>query len=76
MYETLKEILIVNLRLDKANISPEADFDEAGLDSLAVVELGMVLSKRLGIEIDDYELAHAGTVGQIVSLMEERVART
>jgi acyl carrier protein len=72
----LKEILVVNLRLSAADISPEVGIEEAGLDSIALVELAMVMSSRLGIEVADSELTDIETIGQIVSLMEERVVPT
>lgn len=73
MYEALKEILIGDLHLADANVAPEASAEEAGLDSLAMVELAMVLNKRLGIEITDDELVSAATLGEIAALMDTRV---
>lgn len=49
-----------------------ADRAEVGLDSLAVVELSALLSKRLDIEISDYELLELATVGDIADLVAER----
>lgn len=49
-----------------------ADRTEVGLDSLAVVELSVLLSKRLDIEVQDYELLELGTVGDIAELLAER----
>jgi acyl carrier protein len=76
MYETLKEILRADLRLDGVDIHLEAALDEVGLDSLALVELSMALSSRLAIEIAEHELMNIQTVNQIVRLMEERAAQS
>jgi acyl carrier protein len=75
MYEILKEILVTDLRLIDTDIQPDASIEDAGLDSLALVELAMSINNRLGIEIADYELMDIKTIGQIVSLMEERTAQ-
>lgn len=75
MYEALREILIGDLNLAAASIAPEASAEEAGMDSLALVELAMALSKRLGIEITDDELVSAPTLADIAALMEQHVAQ-
>lgn len=75
MYEALREILIGDLNLAAASIAPEASAEEAGMDSLALVELAMALNKRLGIEITDDELVSAPTLADIAALMEQHVAQ-
>ncbi|MER7790007.1 acyl carrier protein [Streptomyces sp. NPDC097640] len=75
MYDILKEILINDLHLTEEDIRPEASRDEAGLDSLAMVELSMVLSKRLSIEISDDELIEAATVADLAHLIGQRSTR-
>lgn len=72
MYETLKVILVEDLELAEADIRPEAGRDEIGLDSLAIVELSMVLAKRLSVDISDEQLLDAATVADIVSLLEQQ----
>lgn len=74
MYETLKSILVNDLQLIEDDIRPEATFDEAGLDSLAVVELSIVLGKRYGVEISDDELIESATVAGIADLMAQRTS--
>ena len=53
---------------------PDASCEDAGLDSLAVVELSMVLSQRLDIDISDDELLELATLAAIVQLIEQRTA--
>ncbi|HJP77545.1 MAG TPA: acyl carrier protein [Pseudonocardiaceae bacterium] len=74
MYELLKAILIDKLLLDADGVRPDASREDAGLDSLAVVELSMVLSQHHGIQISDDELLELGTVAEIAALMEQRTA--
>jgi len=72
MFELLKLVMVEVLLLDVDRVRPDASREDAGLDSLAVVELSMVLSQRHGIEITDDELLELDTVAQIVALMEQR----
>lgn len=74
MYELLKTIMIEDLQLDADDVSPDASRADAGLDSLAIVELSMVLSRRLGIDISDDELLELQTVADIAQLIEKRTA--
>ena len=74
MYEFLKTIMIEDLQLDAARVYPGASREDAGLDSLAVVELSMVLSQRHGVEITDDELLELKTVADIADLIEQRTA--
>jgi acyl carrier protein len=72
MYELLKTIMIEDLQLDVGKVSPDASLEDAGLDSLAIIELSMVLSRRLGIRIADDELLELKTVADIAQLVEQR----
>jgi acyl carrier protein len=72
VYDALKNILVDDLHLTEEDIRPEASREEAGLDSLAMVELSMMLSKRLGIEISDDELLEATTVADLARLIGRR----
>ena len=74
MFEKLKEILVDKLKVSPINITPDATKDDLDLDSLAVVELAIVLDKECGLKISDDELFETRTVGDIVRLMEERSA--
>jgi acyl carrier protein len=73
MYEQLKAIMIEVLLLDPDGVRPEASREGAGLDSLALVELSMTLSQRLGIEITDDELYGLDTLADIAALMQQRI---
>jgi acyl carrier protein len=75
VYEVLKTIMIQDLRLNADDVRPGAGRTDAGLDSLAIVELSMVLSRRLGIDVTDDELLELDTVSDIAQLIEERVVR-
>ncbi|MEU1787337.1 phosphopantetheine-binding protein [Streptomyces sparsogenes] len=75
MFDTLKEILVNKLKVTPEQVTPEATRDDVELDSLAVVELSLVLDKEFGIAISDDELLEAPTIGDMARLMEERSAK-
>ncbi|MEU1595619.1 acyl carrier protein [Streptomyces sp. NPDC005708] len=75
MFENVKEILVNKLKVDPEQITPEATREDIELDSLAVVELSLVLETELGVSVSDDELLEAETVGDMVALIEQRSAR-
>ena len=74
MYDELKSILVREILLKTDDIRPEATLAEAGMDSLAMVELAMVLSKRYGAELSDDELIETATVADIANLLAARAS--
>lgn len=73
MYEELRTLLIDDLQLDESALRPETGREEVGLDSLAVVELSMLLSERYQVDISDEELLEAATVADIADLLEQQL---
>ncbi|MGC5289621.1 acyl carrier protein [Micromonospora sp. DT231] len=72
MFDQLKTILVEDLQMRAEDVVATAGRVEVGLDSLAVVELSDLLSKRLDIHVSDYELLELATVGDIAELVAER----
>ncbi|MFB7501965.1 acyl carrier protein [Streptomyces broussonetiae] len=75
MFEQFKDLLVNKLKVSPDLITPEATREDIELDSLAVVELSIMLDAEFGLQISDDELLEAETVGEMVALMEERGAR-
>lgn len=73
MNERLKSLLVEELGLNPDGLHPEARVEDAGMDSLAVVELSLLLSERHGVQIGEDLLASATTVGALNRLVEERL---
>jgi acyl carrier protein len=73
VYEELRTLLIDDLQLNESDLRPEAGREEAGLDSLAVVELSMLLTQRFSVEISDEDLLEAETIADIAQLLEEQL---
>lgn len=72
MYETLKGILVAKLKVTEELITPEAGIEDIDLDSLALVELALLIEQETGVSISEDELAGARTVGDISRLMSEQ----
>ncbi|WP_327256249.1 acyl carrier protein [Streptomyces sp. NBC_01244] len=73
-FETLKEILVSKLKVDAGQVTPEATREEVELDSLAVVELSLLLEKELGVKVSDDELLDLDTIGDMALLVEQRMS--
>jgi acyl carrier protein len=74
LYDKLKSILVNDLQLTEDDIRPEATLGEVGMDSLALVELYLVLSKQYGAELSDDELVETATVADIADLVAQRAS--
>ncbi|MYU55864.1 acyl carrier protein [Streptomyces kasugaensis] len=71
-FEQLKEILVTKLRVAPEQVTPEATWEDIELDSLAMVELSLMLEENCGLRIGDDELLETPTIKDMVRLMEER----
>ncbi|MFE3205785.1 acyl carrier protein [Embleya sp. NPDC059237] len=74
MNPDLTQLLVTDLELDPRALLPHTRLDDAGLDSLALVELGMLLTTRWGVTITDDELAATKTLGALDHLVTQRRA--
>ncbi|WP_181793545.1 acyl carrier protein [Streptomyces sp. WELS2] len=52
-----------------ADTTGQTSFDLLGFDSLVLVELGVALTKRYGVEIGDEELREAGNAARTAELL-------
>ncbi|MEU1484177.1 phosphopantetheine-binding protein [Streptomyces sp. NPDC005752] len=75
MLEQLKEILSNKLKVSPEAITPDATREDIELDSLAVVELSLLLKSELDLDVSDDDLLEAETVADMVRLMEDRSAK-
>ena len=74
MLAALAEILIDVARIDPADVTPQARFDDLGIDSLTLVDLVVAVEDRFGLVIPDDEWARFETVGD-ASAHVQRAAR-
>ena len=71
MFETLKQLLIDELRVNEADIKPEAELvNDLGINSLELAELVLACEEKFNVVIDDEDLHHFNTVGDIVTYLE------
>lgn len=70
--EELRSILLNDLKLEEAALRPELSLEDAGFDSVTLVELSMILFDRFGLEISEDALQNASTVRDIDRLIEQR----
>ena len=70
--EKVKKIIIDQLGVDEAEVTPEAKFiDDLGADSLDTVELVMALEEEFGIEIPDEDAEKIATVQNAVTYIRD-----
>ena len=70
--ELITSTLTETFDLDPAEVMPERTFEDLGLDSLALVEMGLMLQERTGISLDDVPLRT--TLGELAALMDRGTA--
>lgn len=68
----MMEILVTHLQLDPQALRQESRLEDAGLNSLTLVELSMLLREQAGVEIGEDELSSATTVGALDRMVAER----
>jgi acyl carrier protein len=73
--EKVKKIIVDQLGVDVAEVTPEASFiEDLGADSLDTVELVMALEEEFGIEIPDEEAEKIVTVKDAVEYIKAHSA--
>jgi acyl carrier protein len=69
--EKVKKIIVDQLGVDAAEVTPEASFiEDLGADSLDTVELVMALEEEFGIEIPDEEAEKIVTVKDAIEYIK------
>jgi len=70
VFEKVKAIIVDQLGVDEAKVTPEARFrEDLEADSLDLVELIMAFEEAFGGEIEDEEAEKIKTVGQAVDFL-------
>ncbi len=67
------DIVVEQLGVDKADVSPEKSFiEDLNADSLDLTELIMTFEERFGTEIDEETAKSLRTVGDVIKLIEKK----
>lgn len=73
VFEKVKEIIIKELKVDAAKITPEASLkDDLGADSIDAVEVIMSLEDEFNISISDEAAQNIKTVQDLVDYIENK----
>ena len=73
MFETLKQFLVDELRVNEGDITMEAELSgDLGINSLELADLICLCEEKFDITIDDEDLHNFSTVGDIVKYLEEK----
>jgi acyl carrier protein len=73
-FDRVKAIVVEQLGVDAAQVTPQSKFvEDLGADSLDVVELVMALEEAFDIEIPDEDAEKIATVGEAVKYIESHV---
>lgn len=74
MFDKVKSILVDELQLKEADITPEAELvNDLGINSLELADLIMVCEEKFKIEIKDEDIRKFTTVGDICAYLEKLV---
>lgn len=75
VFDRVKGIVVEQLGVDEAQVTPEASFvEDLGADSLDVVELVMALEEEFELEIPDEDAEKIMKVSEAVKYIEQHVA--
>ncbi len=70
-FDRVKAIVVEQLGVAEAEVTPEASFvEDLGADSLDVVELVMALEEEFDVEIPDEDAEKIITVGEAVKYLD------
>ena len=75
MFETLKEYLVKEFRLNPEAVTMEAELiGDLGINSLELADLILLCEDKFNIVIDDEEIRNFNTVGDVVRYLEKEKA--
>jgi acyl carrier protein len=70
--ERVKQIIVEQLGVDEAEVTPTASFvDDLGADSLDTVELVMAFEEAFGVEIPDEDAEKIATVKDAITYIDK-----
>lgn len=71
MFEKVKAILVEELQIDEADITPEAELSgDLGINSIELADLVMLCEDNFKINIKDDDIPNLVTVGDVVAYLE------
>ncbi len=75
MFETLKEYLVKEFRLNADDVTMDAELiGDLGINSLELADLILLCEDKFNVVIDDEEIRNFTTVGDVVRYLEKEKA--
>ncbi|MCK2239827.1 MULTISPECIES: acyl carrier protein [unclassified Crossiella] len=72
LLDQLTALLTTRFGVPPEEVRAEATFADLDLDSLALVELGLVTEKEFGVRVKDDEVSTSDTLATIAKLIESK----
>ena len=75
MFEEFKALLVEQMNIDEADITPEAELvADLGINSLALADLVFTCESKYNVEIDEDDYRKFVTVGDVIAYLEAHQA--
>jgi acyl carrier protein len=72
----LRDLLTTHFDVDPALLRADILLEEAGLDSLEMVDVFLALEKWYAVNLDTAAVSRVKTIGQLTSLIAEAIGKT
>ncbi|MEU2506628.1 acyl carrier protein [Streptomyces sp. NPDC007863] len=73
-YDRLVQLLVGNFGFEAEEVNPADTFSKLELDSLALVELTLVVQQEFGIKLSDDDLEADETLERAATVIESKLA--
>lgn len=71
--ERLTAVLVSRFGISEGEVSSDSKLTDLDLDSLALIELGMVAEKEFGIKIGEEDVSPGDTIAKVAGLIDDKV---
>ena len=72
MFDKLKELLVSELSLDAADITPEAELvNDLGINSIELTDLLLLCEEKFDVKIEDEDAHGFITVGDVADFLQK-----
>ena len=72
MFDKLKELLVSELSLDDADITPEAELvNDLGINSIELTDLLLLCEEKFDVKIEDEDAHGFITVGDVADFLQK-----
>jgi acyl carrier protein len=75
MYDQIVNTMVARFGVERNEILPDRTFSDLDLDSLAVVELILVVQNELGVQLKDDDATPDDTVAEVAERIAAHVSR-